>query len=93
VVSLLRKTPSGGDGILAVFNFTPVPRHGYRVGAPKAGFWKEILNSDAAEYGGSGAGNLGGKETEETPCHGRQCSLDLTLPPLGAVFFKIGERS
>jgi len=92
VVSLLRKTPSGGDGILAVFNFTPVPRHGYRVGAPKAGFWKELLNSDAAEYGGSGMGNLGGKETEEIPCHGRPWSFDLTLPPLTSVFFKAGER-
>jgi 1,4-alpha-glucan branching enzyme len=88
VVSLLRKAPSGGDGILAVFNFTPVPRHGYRVGAPSSGFWKEVLNSDAAEYGGSGMGNLGGKETEEIPCHGRPWSLDFTLPPLGALFFK-----
>jgi 1,4-alpha-glucan branching enzyme len=88
VVSLFRKTPSGEDGILAVFNLTPVPRHGYRVGAPSAGFWKEILNSDAAEYGGSGMGNLGGKEAEEIPCHGRPWSLDLTLPPLAAVFFK-----
>jgi 1,4-alpha-glucan branching enzyme len=93
VVSLLRKAPSGRDDILAVFNFTPVPRHGYRVGAPNAGFWKEVLNSDAAEYGGSGMGNLGGKETEEVLCHSRPWSLDLTLPPLGAVFFKIGERS
>jgi 1,4-alpha-glucan branching enzyme len=92
VVSLFRKTPSGGDGILAVFNLTPVPRHGYRVGAPSAGFWKEILNSDAAEYGGSGMGNLGGKEAEEIPCHGRPWSLDLTLPPLGAVFFKQGKH-
>jgi 1,4-alpha-glucan branching enzyme len=88
VVSLLRKTASGEDGILAVFNFTPVPRHGYRVGAPSAGFWKEVLNSDALEYGGSGMGNLGGKETEEVLCHGRPWSLDLTLPPLSAVFFK-----
>jgi 1,4-alpha-glucan branching enzyme len=92
VVSLLRKAPSGGDGILAVFNFTPVPRHGYRVGAPSSGFWKEVLNSDAAEYGGSGMGNLGGKETEEIPCHGRPWSLDFTLPPLGAVFFKQGKH-
>jgi 1,4-alpha-glucan branching enzyme len=65
-----------------------VPRHGYRVGAPSSGFWKEVLNSDAAEYGGSGMGNLGGKETEEIPCHGRPWSLDFTLPPLGALFFK-----
>jgi 1,4-alpha-glucan branching enzyme len=92
VVSLLRKAPSEGDGILAVFNFTPVPRHGYRVGAPSSGFWKEVLNSDAAEYGGSGMGNLGGKETEEIPCHGRPWSIDFTLPPLGAVFFKQGKH-
>ena len=92
VVSLLRKTPSGKDDVLAVFNFTPVPRHGYRVGVPSAGFWKEVLNSDAAEYGGSGMGNLGGKETEEIPCHGRPWSLDFTLPPLGAVFFKQGKH-
>jgi len=91
VVSLLRKNASGRDDILAVFNFTPVPRHGYRVGAPSSGFWKEVLNSDAAEYGGSGMGNLGGKETEEIPCHGRPWSLDFTLPPLGAVFFKQGK--
>jgi 1,4-alpha-glucan branching enzyme len=91
VVSLLRKTPSERDDLLAVFNFTPVPRQGYRVGAPRAGYWKEVLNSDATEYGGSGMGNLGGKETEEIPCHGRPWSLDLTLPPLGAVFFKKAE--
>ena len=91
VVSLLRKTPSGGGEVMIVCNFTPVPRYGYRTGAPRAGFWKEVLNSDAAEYGGSGVGNLGGKETEEIPCHGRPWSLDLNLPPLGAVFFKPGE--
>jgi 1,4-alpha-glucan branching enzyme len=89
VVSLLRKTSSVEDGILAVFNFTPVPRQGYRVGTPSAGFWKEVLNSDGLEYGGSGMGNLGGKETEEILCHGRPWSLDLTLPPLAAVFLKL----
>ena len=58
------------------------------MGAPKGGFWREILNSDAAEYGGSGQGNLGGVEAVPVPLHGRTHSLTLTLPPLGAVFVK-----
>ena len=52
-------------------NFTPVPRHNYRVGVPTGGFWQEVLNSDAVEYGGSGHGNLGGMEAAPIPCHGR----------------------
>lgn len=89
VVSLLRKSPSEEDEILAVCNFTPVPRYSYRTGAPRAGFWKEVLNSDATEYGGSGMGNLGGKETQAIPCHGRPCSFALTLPPLAVVFLTL----
>jgi hypothetical protein len=65
-----------------------VPRYGYRVGVETAGRWKEVANSDAAEYGGSGVGNLGGLESVPAPAHGRPHSLALTLPPLGAVFFK-----
>ena len=71
-----------------VCNFTPVPRIGYRLGVPKGGFWRELLNSDAKEYGGSGMGNLGGVLAEENPVHGRPYSLSLTLPPLAAVFLK-----
>ena len=69
-------------------NFTPVPRHNYRVGVPTGGFWQEVLNSDAVEYWGSGQGNLGGLEAAPIPCHGRLYSLNLTLPPLGVVFFR-----
>jgi 1,4-alpha-glucan branching enzyme len=64
-----------------------VPRHGYRIGSPRGGYWREILNSDAAEYGGSGMGNGGGAEAEAQPMHGRPCSLALTLPPLSVLFF------
>ena len=71
-----------------VCNFTPVPREGYKVGVPTGGYWREILNSDAREYGGSGMGNLGGVEAEKGSVHGRPYSLTLTLPPLAAVFFK-----
>ena len=87
VVSLLRKGRAAATLVLAVCNFTPVPRHGYRVGAPRCGYWRELLNSDAAEYGGSGIGNGGGVEAEAAPMHGRPCSLILTLPPLSVLFF------
>jgi len=87
-VSLLRKSESPRDTILVVCNFTPVPRLGYRVGVPHGGYWREMLNSDAREYAGSGMGNLGGVQAEEIPTHGRPFSLKLTLPPLAALFFK-----
>ena len=88
VLSLLRAGAAPGERVLAVFNFTPVPRHGYRVGVPAGGFWRELANSDALEYGGSGLGNIGGVEARPLPAHGRPVSLDLTLPPLAALFFK-----
>jgi 1,4-alpha-glucan branching enzyme len=70
-----------------------VPRYGYRVGVPAAGFWRELANSDAAEFGGSGVGNLGGCEASGEPAHGHLHSMEITLPPLGAVFFKPEEDS
>jgi 1,4-alpha-glucan branching enzyme len=89
VLSYLRRGKSG-DAVLAVAaNFTPVPRHNYRVGVPQGGFWKEILNSDAQEYGGSGQGNMGGVEAAPASFYGRfEYSLSVTLPPLGVVVFK-----
>jgi 1,4-alpha-glucan branching enzyme len=88
VVSFLRKGRSTGDAILVVCNFTPVPRANYRIGVPAGGFWKELLNSDAPEYGGSGQGNFGGLDATPVPSHGKHRSLSLTLPPLGMVVFK-----
>jgi 1,4-alpha-glucan branching enzyme len=88
VISFLRKGPEGREQIAVVCNFTPVPRYNYRVGAPRGGYWRELLNSDASEHGGSGHGNLGGVEASPVPCFGRMHSLTLTLPPLGAVFLK-----
>jgi 1,4-alpha-glucan branching enzyme len=85
VVSLIRSS-SDGERVLGVFNFTPVPRSEYRVGVPEPGYWREVLNSDAEVYGGSGWGNQGGLETEEMPWHGRPYSLKVTVPPLSAVF-------
>ena len=88
IISFLRKSGSGEPPVLAVFNFTPVPRPGYRLGVPCGGYWREILNSDAADYGGSGMGNLGGVRAEPVPAHNRSHSVVLTLPPLGALFLR-----
>ncbi len=87
-LSLIRKSRSTSEIILTVLNFTPTPQYNYQVGVPRGGFWQEILNSDAEEYGGSGHGNFGGIEAVPIEIHGRPYSLKLTLPPLGAVFFK-----
>jgi 1,4-alpha-glucan branching enzyme len=91
VISFVRRARPGGAAILVVCNFTPVPRANYVVGVPYAGFWREILNSDAASYGGSGMGNFGGVEAAPVPAHGRYHSLALMLPPLSALFFR-GEH-
>jgi 1,4-alpha-glucan branching enzyme len=77
--------------VVIACNFTPVPRHGYRVGLPRAGRWREALNSDAREYGGSGIGNAGGVDAVAAPSHGLPASADLTLPPLAAVFLVFDE--
>ena len=85
VLSFMRKCKTPGREIVVVCNCTPVPRVQYRVGVPHGGRWTEILNSDAALYGGSGVGNLGGVEASARPFHGRQHSVVLTLPPLSVV--------
>ena len=85
VISFLRRDRDGRANVVVVANLTPVPREGYRIGVPYDGFWKEALNSDAAEYGGSGMGNMGGLEAEPEPVHGFEQSLALTLPPLSIV--------
>ena len=74
-----------GDLAIAVSNFTPVPRTNYRVGVPRAGFYKESLNTDAAVYGGSNLGNMGGVHSEDVGAHGEGQSIVLTLPPLSTL--------
>ncbi|HZU34292.1 MAG TPA: 1,4-alpha-glucan branching protein GlgB, partial [Gemmataceae bacterium] len=88
VLSYLRRGQSTDDVFLVVLNFTPVVRHGYRFGVPRIGFWREVLNSDAWMYWGSDQGNAGGVEAQPVPSHGRWCSVELTLPPLGMVVLK-----
>ncbi len=88
VLSFLRKGSADAPMILAIVNFTPVPRPNYQVGVPCGGYWQEVLNSDAELYGGSGQGNLGGVDAAPVGAHGRYYSLTLTLPPLGVVVLK-----
>ncbi|MGH9366404.1 MAG: 1,4-alpha-glucan branching protein GlgB [Thermoanaerobaculia bacterium] len=88
VVSFLRKGKTVGEPILAVFNFTPIPRPGYRVGVPRGGIWRELLDTDAGEYGGSGQPTPKAIEAVRGAVHGRPWSLALALPPLAALFFK-----
>ncbi|MBD3334696.1 MAG: 1,4-alpha-glucan branching protein GlgB [Candidatus Eisenbacteria bacterium] len=87
VIAYLRRGENPGEMILVACNFTPMPRHNYRLGVPHGGMWRELANSDAEIYGGSGQGNLGGVEAAPLPRHGHNHSLTLTLPPLGIVFF------
>ncbi|MEO0538247.1 MAG: 1,4-alpha-glucan branching enzyme [Cyanobacteria bacterium P01_A01_bin.123] len=89
VASFLRWDKDSEDFIVTVCNFTPQPHSHYRVGVPKPGFYKEMFNSDAREFGGSNMGNLGGKWTDDWSFHNRPYSLDLTLPPLATVVFKL----
>ncbi len=84
VIAFERRAPEGGV-LVAVCNFTPEPRRGFRLGLPCPGRWRERLNTDALDYGGSGAGNLGIVESGEVPCHGRRWSAVLALPPLAAL--------
>jgi 1,4-alpha-glucan branching enzyme len=91
VYSFLRKGKGERDKLLAVFNCTPIPRRDYRIGVPFGGKWKELLNSDSEMFGGSGLGNLGQVEADRLPCHGREASVRLTLPPLSALFFVPAE--
>jgi 1,4-alpha-glucan branching enzyme len=90
VVSFLRRAKDGTDFLVFVFNFTPLPRLGYRIGVPAPGFYRELFNSDSETYGGSNIGNFGGRWAELLQCHGRPYSLVLDLPPLAGLVFKLG---
>jgi 1,4-alpha-glucan branching enzyme len=88
VVSFVRRARDAGDFVLVVCNLTPVPRHAYRVGVPRPGYYRELVNSDAGEYGGSNLGNEGGAWAEPRPSQGQPHSLTLTLPPLAVLVLK-----
>lgn len=88
MLAFVRHPGNGGPPVLVVSNFTPVVRHGWRIGVPRAGTWIERLNTDSAHYGGSNVGlPLGAAMAEDIPAHGRSQSISVTLPPLATVFY------
>jgi 1,4-alpha-glucan branching enzyme len=92
VISFLRKAKDSEEFVLTICNFTPQPHSHYRVGVPEAGYYLELFNSDARQYGGSNMGNLGGKWTDEWSFHNRPYSLDLCLPPLATLVFRLDRE-
>ncbi|CAE6701414.1 1,4-alpha-glucan branching enzyme [Xanthomonas arboricola] len=88
VLAFIRHDPDGGAPLLVVSNLTPQPHHDYRVGVPRAGGWREILNTDSAHYGGSNLGNSGRLATEPMGMHGHAQRLRLTLPPLATIYLQ-----
>ncbi|HEY4057506.1 MAG TPA: 1,4-alpha-glucan branching protein GlgB [Kofleriaceae bacterium] len=87
-VLVFERIARDGGQMICAMNFTPVPRSNYRIGVAQPGTWSEILNTDAHELGGSGQGNLGAVATAPVRAHGREQSINVTLPPLGAVFLR-----
>lgn len=92
IVSFVRWSKDYKSMLVAVFNFTPVIRHDYRFGVPFKGKYVEIFNSDSEIYGGSNVGNYGDKWSDDIPWMARPCSINVSLPPLGAVYFKLDKR-
>ncbi|HEU4684646.1 MAG TPA: 1,4-alpha-glucan branching protein GlgB [Nitrospira sp.] len=88
VLAFLRRGKDPHSQILCVCNFTPVPRHDYRIGVPQEGYYRELLNTDSSVYGGSNLGNAGGLQSQTIPSHGLPASLNLTLPPLSVLYLK-----
>jgi 1,4-alpha-glucan branching enzyme len=93
VLSFLRygRATEGGESsrevLACVANFAGNPHLGYRIGLPRPGRWREVVNTDAEGYGGSGVGNMGGVEAVEEPWHGQPYSAEISAPPLGTVWF------
>jgi len=88
IISFIRKGRTVNDLVLVICNFTPVTRTGYKIGVPREGFWKEVLNSDSSEYGGSNNGNSGGVNAGKDSSYGHGFSISLTIPPLAVLFMK-----
>ena len=89
VLSFLRRTKDGRQQMLVILHLTPELRTNYRIGVPTGGYWREVLNSDSAIYGGSNQGNMGGVNAEEIEMHGQPFSAEFTLPPLSASVFVV----
>ncbi len=89
VIAFMRIAPASGGRVICACNFAPVPREHYRIGAPRPGYYREILNTDAAIWSGGNVGNAGGVNAEPTPYNGMPHSISITLPPLGVLWFEV----
>ena len=89
VIAFMRTAPSSRRRIICVCNFSPVVRYNYRIGAPVTGFYRELINTDSALYGGSNVGNAGGVTADNSPSHGQPSSLSITLPPLAVLWLEV----
>jgi 1,4-alpha-glucan branching enzyme len=89
IYAWVRRGDEGDAPIVVVCNFTPVLREEMRIGLPQAGTWREVLNTDAEGYGGSGAGNMGRVRANETPVQGQAASATITVPPLATVMLRL----
>jgi len=88
IIALTRRARAQEDALVAIVNFTPVPRRDYRLGVPQRGSYRELLNSDSDVYGGSNIGNNGTVAAEAHPSHGHEFSLSVSVPPLGFLLLK-----
>jgi 1,4-alpha-glucan branching enzyme len=91
IVSFLRRAKNPEEFVVFICNFTPMVEEQYRIGVPEAGYYVELLNSDAAIYGGRNFGNGGGVQSETTPWQGRPFSVNLTIPPLAVLVLKVAR--
>jgi 1,4-alpha-glucan branching enzyme len=89
MIAFMRIAPSSGERLICVCNFAPVPRQGYRIGVPRLGYYRELLNTDSAIWAGSNMGNGGGVNAEPVPRHGLPDSISITLPPLAVMWFEV----
>jgi 1,4-alpha-glucan branching enzyme len=87
VLSFMRLSKDGSQKLVCVANLSPMPRYGYRIGVPHGGGWREVLNTDATEFGGSGVGNMGWAVTRDESWHGLPAVIEVTLPPMAVVWF------
>ena len=87
--AFLRRNISGDSTLLVAINATPVPREGFRMGVPQGGFYEEVLNTDSGHYAGTNVGNAGGIEAHEVPWHNQSHSIEVTLPPLATLIFRL----
>ena len=89
MIAFMRIAPANGQRVICAGNFSPVPRYGYRVGVPRPGHYRELLNTDAERWGGSNVGNGGGVIADQVPYNGLPYSISITLPPLGVLWFEV----